>query len=114
MREYLFRQFWQSFVDDKCDLENAIQTKAEFSDAIAVMDKIGGWEEGNWARSRFAACMWIYTKAVICNGETTCRIAGSFNSGPSWRPYYTTWQVRALHNGKCCGSLHQRVLTMTC
>ena len=27
------------------DLEKAIQTKAEFSYAIAVMDKIGGWEE---------------------------------------------------------------------
>ena len=27
-REYVFRQFWQPFVDDKFDLENAIQTKA--------------------------------------------------------------------------------------
>ena len=38
-------QFEQSFVDNRFDLENAIQTKAEFSNAIAVMDKIGEWEE---------------------------------------------------------------------
>ena len=41
-KEYIVRQFWQSFVDDKFQMENAIQTKAEFSHAIAVMDKIGG------------------------------------------------------------------------
>ena len=39
------RQFWQSFVDDRFNSEHAIQTKAEFSSAIAVMDKIGGWEK---------------------------------------------------------------------
>ena len=62
-REYVFRQFWQSFVDD-----SAIQTKAEFSSAIAVVDKFGGWEEENCVGSRFAASMWIYAKGVICNG----------------------------------------------
>ena len=59
------RQFWQSSVEDKFDVENPIQTKAEFSFAIAVMDKIGGSEEVNWVGSRFAASMWIFTKAVI-------------------------------------------------
>ena len=44
-KEYVLKQFWESFVDDKFDLDNAIQTKAEFSCATAVMDKIEGWEE---------------------------------------------------------------------
>ena len=66
------KQFGQSFVEDKFDLENAIQTKAELSYAIAVMDRVGGWEEEdgeqeNWVGPRFAASMWIYTKAVMCN-----------------------------------------------
>ena len=68
-RQYVLRQFWQSFVDDRLDLENAIQTNAEFSSAVATMDKIGGWEEEHWVGSRFAASMWIYTKVVICNGQ---------------------------------------------
>ena len=68
-REYVLKQFWQSFVDERFDLGNAIQTRAEFSDAFAVMDKIEGWEEDLWEGSKFAASMWIYTKAVICNGQ---------------------------------------------
>ena len=43
-RENVVKQFWTSFVEDKFDVDDAIQTKAEFSYAIAVMDKIGGWE----------------------------------------------------------------------
>ena len=70
-REYVLRQFKQSFVDDRFDLENPIQTKAEFSYAIAVMDKIGRREEEDWVGSRFAASMWTYTKAVVCNGVRT-------------------------------------------
>ena len=65
----MLRQFWQSFADDRSDLENAIQTKAEFSCTMAVMDKIGKWEEEDWVGSRFAASMWIYTKAATCNGH---------------------------------------------
>ena len=67
--EWVLRQFWQSFMEDKFDLENAIQKKAEFSYAIAVMDKIGGCEEENWVGSRYAASMWMYTEAVLCNGQ---------------------------------------------
>ena len=33
------------------------------------MGKIGGWEEEHWVDSRFAACMWIFTKAVSCSGQ---------------------------------------------
>ena len=42
-------------MDDRFDYENAIQTKAEFSYAIPVMDTIEGWEEENWVGSRLAA-----------------------------------------------------------
>ena len=56
-------------MDDRFDLETAIQTKAEFSHAIAVMDRMGGWEEEDWVGSRFAASMWICTKAVLRNGQ---------------------------------------------
>ena len=31
------------------------------------MDKIEGWEEEDGVGSRFAACMWIHSKAVICD-----------------------------------------------
>ena len=61
-REHVLRQCWQSFVDDRLNLEKAIQTKAEFSFAIAVMDKIGGWREEIWIGSRFAACTWTIRK----------------------------------------------------
>ena len=68
------KQFWLSSEDDKFDLDNAIQTKAEFSYAIAGMDRIGGWEEEegeqeNWVGPRFPASMWMCTKAVVCNGR---------------------------------------------
>ena len=73
-REYDVTHFWLSFVEDKFDLDNAIQTEAWFSYAITVMDKVGGWEdeEGEqekWVGSRLAASMWIYTKAVVCNWQ---------------------------------------------
>ena len=69
-REHVLRQFGQSFVDERFDLKkNAIQTKAEISYAIAMVDKIGGWEEENRVRSRFAAIMWKNTKSVVCNDQ---------------------------------------------
>ena len=55
-REYVLRQFWQTFVDDRFDLGNAKRASAMFSSAMALMDKIGGLEEENWVGSRFAAC----------------------------------------------------------
>ena len=36
---------------------------------MTVMDKIEGWEEEEWVGSRCAACMRIYTKAVLCDGQ---------------------------------------------
>ena len=44
-------------MDDGFDLENAIQTKAEFSCVTVVIDKIGGWEEEfGWDPDSQQAC----------------------------------------------------------
>ena len=40
-----------------------------FSFAMTVMDKVEGWNEEEWVGSYLAACMWIYTKAVLCDGR---------------------------------------------
>ena len=58
--------FWLSIVEDKFDLGSAVQAKAEFTHAFAVMDRIGGWKEGeqdNWVGPMFAVSTWIYTKS---------------------------------------------------
>ena len=44
-RENVLKQFRTPFVKDKFDLDAAIQTKVEFSCAIVVMDRIGGWKK---------------------------------------------------------------------
>ena len=36
---------------------------------MTVMDKVEGWNEEEWVGSEFAASMWIYTKAVLCDGR---------------------------------------------
>ena len=68
-------------MEEKFDLDHAIQTKAEFSYAIEVMDRIGGWEEEegeqeNWVGPSFAASMWIYTKAVVCRAKPHAKSKG--------------------------------------
>ena len=41
-----------------------------FECTMTVMDKIDGWEaEAKWVGSRLAACMWICTEAVLCDGQ---------------------------------------------
>ena len=70
-REYVLRQFWQTFLDDRFDLKNATQPNAVFfvrhgSDGQNL--EVGKDEE-DWLGSRFAACMWIYTQAVSSNGQ---------------------------------------------
>ena len=71
LREYVLREFWAIFVDDRplysdaCHTHANAQSKAVFSYAMAVMDKICGWtDEEKCVGSKFAACMWIYTKGV--------------------------------------------------
>ena len=50
--------------------------------AVAIMDRIGGWEqEGqqkNWLGPRFATNMWIFSKAVVCNGQNHMKYYGMF------------------------------------
>ena len=60
---------WAAFVDDRpfrsdaCYKHANVQSKAVFSYAMTVMDKICGWEdEEKWVCSNFAACTWIHTK----------------------------------------------------
>ena len=36
---------------------------------MASMDKVGGWNEEERVGSNLAACVWIYTKAVVCDGR---------------------------------------------
>ena len=43
MMMVMMTQFWASFVKDEFDLK----TTAEFSYAIAVMERIGGWKKGS-------------------------------------------------------------------
>ena len=79
-REYVLRQFWQTFVEDRLGLGGAVlhihthmhNQNPCSSYAMAVMDKSEGWEE-EWMGSRIAPCMWIYTKTVICNGQLGVR-----------------------------------------
>ena len=40
-RDYVVRQFWQSFLEDKFELGNAIQTKAERQDRRLGRRKLG-------------------------------------------------------------------------
>ena len=75
-RKCVLNDFWHIFVYDgpvdRCamnTLANA-QRKSVFSLALTVMDNIVGWEEERkWVGSLIAACMWIYTKTVLCNGR---------------------------------------------
>ena len=54
------------------NLQANVQPKAVFFCAMTVLDKICGWgEEENWVGSLFAACMWVYTKHVLCDGQET-------------------------------------------
>ena len=47
-----------------------VQPKAVFSYAMTLMDKIREWEdEERWVGSKFAACMWIYTKEASTGGQ---------------------------------------------
>ena len=54
-REKLLVQFWMSCVRDEFDLANSIQTKAAFSSAMAVMDRVGGWRFQNEEGSRLGS-----------------------------------------------------------
>ena len=72
LRECLSRELWAIFVVDRpfdsdtLHWHSHVQSKAVFSYAMTVMDKIHGWiDEEKWVGSKFAACMWIYTKVLL-------------------------------------------------
>ena len=44
-------------------------SQSVFPFALALMDKIRGWEERKKVGSLCAASLWIYTEAVLCNGR---------------------------------------------
>ena len=76
-RSSVLQRFWRDHISDKNGRRgntppNALAAlaapKATFSFAMTVMDKVGGWNEEEWV-SKFAASMWIYTKAVRCDGH---------------------------------------------
>ena len=76
LREYALREFWGIFVDDKpfcrdaCFKHANVQPKAVLSCALTIMDPIYGWEdEEKRVGSKFATCMWIYTKEVLTRGQ---------------------------------------------
>ena len=72
-RESCLQHFWASYVNDVVDMEGStFHTKADLSNAVSVMDKIGGCDEcgqEDQIGAEFGAGMWIYTKAVVCNGQ---------------------------------------------
>ena len=47
-----------------------VHSKAVFSYAMTLMDKIRGWEdEERWVEPQFATCMWIYIKEAWTKGQ---------------------------------------------
>ena len=44
--EKILTHAWKSYAKDEIDVAHSMQTKAELSHGIAVMDRLGGWIEG--------------------------------------------------------------------
>ena len=68
----VLNRFWREHISDKDGLRgdtspyvqrpSAAVPKATFSFALAVMDKVEGWNEEKWVGSYLVACVWIYTR----------------------------------------------------
>ena len=79
-RKYVLLGFWQDRVADRFGGREPIPPntlaplrKSVFSYAMTVMEKVEGWNEEKWVGSSFAACMWNYSKAVLCDGQGPTR-----------------------------------------
>ena len=58
------------FGTDSTNREADVQSKAVLSYTMTLMDKIRGWEdEESWVGSKFAVCMWIYSKEALTGGQ---------------------------------------------
>ena len=74
-RSSVLQRFWRDHISRQNGLRSDITPnaldipKTAFSYAMTVIDKVGGWNEEEWMGSKFAACMWVYTKAVLCDGR---------------------------------------------
>ena len=85
-REKILKQVWTSYVKDEFDLVHLFQTKAEISFAIAIMDRIDGWVEGREPDGRLAACIWIFSWAVRCNGQNYVDVSRCRKRIRLWTP----------------------------
>ena len=75
LRESTLKELWDIFVDDSPFGEDSllkqvnVHSKAVFSYALTLMDKIRGWEdEESWVGSKFAACLWEDTQDAWTKG----------------------------------------------
>ena len=77
LREYTLKEFWEIIVDDRpfgADSINRqvnVQSKAVFSYAMTLMEKIRGWEdEESWVGSKNAACMDLHKRSIDRRTDT--------------------------------------------
>ena len=82
-REYVLEQFLTTSVEDKFDLDKAIQTKAEFSCAIAVWTELEAGKtemhkRNGWVQDSLRACG-STPKLSCAMDRTTCKTLGSSN-----------------------------------
>ena len=113
MREYVLNEFWQIFVDDRpvrreaiqhththeCTIENSVLLRYE------VLDKLDECEEEEkWVGSRFKACTWIYTVAVLCDGQETTQEYSKRREPKFWWHGIMKLMCLAWSSEDCCGS----------
>ena len=95
LREYLMKELWRrrpTLSRWRSWRQVSVQSKAVFSYAMTVMDKILGWhDEEKWVGSKFSACMWIHTKLAL--SERRVRLQ-KFRS--AWSGGYYLWCYASL------------------
>ena len=73
IRTSVLNRFWRVHILDKYGLRGDMlpYVRRPFAApfAMAVLDKVEGWNEEKLVGSYLAACMWINTKAVLCGGR---------------------------------------------
>ena len=77
IRSSVLNSFWREHISDQngrrgnippyAQAPFAAVPRATISFAMTVMDKLEGWNDEKWVGSMFAASMWIYTKAELCD-----------------------------------------------
>ena len=115
-RTSVLNRYWQRHISDKngtwCDMPphverpcgrclHAAVPKVNFTFALTLMDKVGGWNDEKWIGPKFAACMRIYTKAACnkkCGGDPSLELdcaEGKIGKSATWvtegRPWAHVW-----------------------